>query len=119
MWGSSLQMLNDLVRPMPKTSWRSLGDSHSGLSDRGELSLSDDAHGFVLHVFWLKQAHDHPGRCELGAAFERDLGFAVLLLVLHVARWRQRHRMGQQQDCVHVLPHRHGEYAGVHHDSVR
>ena len=57
--------------------------------------------------------------CKLGAADERPHRVSVLLLVLHVARWRQRHRMGQQQDCVHVLPHRHGEHAGVHHDSVR
>ena len=36
-----MQMLNDLVLPMPKTSWRSLGESHSGLSDSGEWSLRE------------------------------------------------------------------------------
>ena len=41
MWGSCLQMSNDLVRPMPKTYWRSLGESHSGLSDSGEWSLRE------------------------------------------------------------------------------
>ena len=76
------------------------------------------AHGPVLHVFGVQQAHDHPGRRELGAAFERDHGIPVLLLVLHVARRRKRYGVGQQQDCVHVLPHRHGEHTGVHHSEL-
>lgn len=52
------------------------------------------------------------------ASFERDLRIAVLLLVLHVAGGRKRHRVCQQQDGVHVFPHRRGEHARVHHDSV-
>lgn len=40
MWGSAWQTLNDFVRPMPNTYWRSLGDSHSGLSESGVLSLN-------------------------------------------------------------------------------
>lgn len=41
MWGRALHTLNAFDLPMPKTSWRSLGLSYSGLSARGELSLSD------------------------------------------------------------------------------
>ena len=47
-----------------------------------------DAHGPVLHVLGVQQAHDHPGRCELGSSYERYHGLAVLLLVLDFAgRW--------------------------------
>ncbi len=76
------------------------------------------ADGPVLHVLGVQQANEDLRGRDLGAAFERNLGLAVLLLVLHIARRRQRHRVGQQQDGVHLLPHRHREHSGVHYDRL-
>ena len=59
--------------------------------------------------------HDHLHGLDASVAFERNLGISVLPLVLHIARWRKRHGVGQQQDRLHVLPHQHSEHAGVHH----
>ena len=70
--------------------------------------------GSVLHVLGVLAPHDHLRGLDVGAAFERNHGIAVLLLVLHKPGWREWHRVGQQQDGVHVLPHRHCEHARVH-----
>ena len=59
--------------------------------------------------------HDRLRGPDVGAAFEWDLGLAVLLLVLHVTRERKRHGVGLQQDGIHVLPRRHGEHAWAYH----
>ena len=67
----------------------------------------------VLHVLGVLAHDDDLRGPDLGAAFERNHGLAVLLLVLHIARRRQRHDVGQKQDGLHLLPHRHGEHSGV------
>ena len=55
-----------------------------------------DAHGPVLHVLGMQEHDDYLRGQHVGAAFERPDGVAVPLLVFHVTRRRQRHRMGQQ-----------------------
>ena len=41
----------------------------------------------------MQQAHDYLCRLNMGASFERTHWLAVLLLLFHVAGWRQRHRV--------------------------
>ena len=77
-----------------------------------------DAHGPVLRVPGMQEHDDYLRGQHVDAAFERPDGVAALPLVLHVTRQRQRHRMGQQQDGLHVLSHRHGKHARVHHGDV-
>lgn len=69
--------------------------------------------GPAPHVLGVLAPNDHLCGLDVGAANERDLWLAVLLLVLDFARGRKRHGVGQQQDSVHVLLHRHGEHAGI------
>ena len=74
--------------------------------------------GSVLHVLGVLAPHDHLCGLDVGAAYERNLWLAVLLLVLDLAgRW-QWHGVCQQQDGIHVLPHRHGERARVCHSGL-
>lgn len=75
--------------------------------------------GPVLHVLGILAPHDHLCGLDVGAAFEWNLGVAVLLLVLYVSCWWEWHRVGQQQDGIHILPHRHGEHAWVYHRGVK
>lgn len=77
-----------------------------------------DAHRPVLHVLGVQQAHHDLRELDLGASLERHHGLAVLLLVLHVAGGWQRHRVGQQQDGVHVFQNRCCSHAGVCHRSL-
>ena len=71
-----------------------------------------DAHGPVLHVLGVLAPDDDLCGRDLGAVFERHHRLSVFLQ-LQQPRGRQRHGVGQQQDGVHALPHRHGEHAGV------
>ena len=66
---------------------------------------------------WEKAVAERDLRDRHGGllVFEPEL---PVLLVLHVARWRKRHNVGEQQDGVHVITHRHGEYAGVYHSCI-
>ena len=102
--------------------WRALDALHVQL-----LRVHDDrlpglrpihAHGPVLHVLGVLAPDDDLRGRHLGAAHERHHGFSVLLQ-LRQPRRRQRHGLGEQQDGVHVLPHRHGEHAGVCHGGVK
>ena len=76
-----------------------------------------DADGPVLRVLGVLAPDDDLRERDLGAAFERDHGLAMLLQ-LQQPCGRQRHHMSQQQDGLHVLPHRHREHAGIRHGCV-
>lgn len=74
--------------------------------------------GCVLHVLGVLALHDHLSGLDAGTAFERNLLVAVPLLVLYPSYWWEWRYVGKQQNWIHVLPHRHGEYTGVYHRSV-
>lgn len=76
-----------------------------------------DARGPVLHVLGVLAPDDDLCGRDLGAAFERHHGLSVLPQ-LRQPRGRQRHGVGQQQDGIHLLPHRHDGHAWICHCCV-